>query len=49
MSLLGACLFEESDAGGKCELAQLYPDRARNKRSDPVPDGIERAEPILAP
>ena len=49
MSLLAACLFEESDAGGKSESPQPYPDRVQNKWTDPVPDGIERAEPTLAP
>src|SRR5467141_1768763 len=48
-SLLAACLFEESDSGGKRESPQLHPDRAQNKRTDPVPDGIERAEPTIAP
>src|SRR5258706_11910948 len=48
-SLVATCLFEESDSGGKLESPQLYPDRVRNKRTDPVPDGIERAEPTLAP
>ena len=49
MSLLAACLFKESDAGGKSESPQPYPDRVQNKWTDPVPDGIERAEPTLAP
>jgi hypothetical protein len=47
--LAAACLFEESNAGGNWESPQLYPDRAQNKRTDPAPDGIERAEPTLAP
>src|SRR6266851_590174 len=49
ISLLAACLFETSVVGGRQETAQLYPDRSRNKRTDPVHDGIERAEPNLAP